>query len=126
MCGQRQQAWLLFRKCLRYRAVIAAGPGAAVRFPVAPGKGLPVEILQSGKRAGGEEGFPYIPDGSLNPPLLIARTNLARAGGKMIMGASAPGAWDENGWHHHAAQARHCEDYRITGFWEYPCQSSKA
>ena len=67
--------------------MIASGPGAAVRFPVPPCKSLAIEFLQSGKRTGGKEGFPYIPNDSLNAPLLIAGTHLARAGGKMIMGA---------------------------------------
>ena len=44
MSGQRQQTRLFFRESFRYRAMIASGPGAAVRFPVSPCKSLAVEV----------------------------------------------------------------------------------
>jgi hypothetical protein len=66
--------------------MIAAGPYAGMRFPVAPLKRLPVEVLQRGKRTGGKEGFTDVTDNPFNPPLLIAGAYTARLRCEVVMG----------------------------------------
>jgi hypothetical protein len=87
MGRQRQQTRLFLGESLRYCAVIASGPRAAMRFPITPLKSLAVEIFQRGEWAGCEEGFAYVPDDPLDPPFLISGAHLAGASWKVVVGA---------------------------------------
>src|SRR5262245_35012832 len=90
-----EQSGSLFGEDFADRPRIIFGPGAAVPDGIAPFQRLPIEVLESGKAASGKEGIANIPDRTLDPPLLIAASGLARESGEMIVAAQVEESWME-------------------------------
>ncbi len=110
---EREQAGFLFGEDLADSAGIIIGPGALVRDAIAPFQRLPVEVLERGEAASGEEGIANIADGAFDPSLLIAATGPARGERRNDSGRTSRGAWDEIGLSCQSAPARPGAYYRI-------------
>ncbi len=60
---------------------------------IAPGLGLPVQIVEIREGACGKERIAYVPDGALDAPFLISSSGVAGARLEVVM----PGELDDGG-----------------------------
>ena len=91
--GQRKEACTLPRKGLTHGHGWIFHSAPLAGQAIAPGLGLPVQIVQIREGARGKERIAYVPDGALDAPFLISSSRVAWARLEVVM----PGKLDDGG-----------------------------